>query len=126
MHVKSKKHERGKTRMAKKNSQELSIIEALKRFDKDHHPSGETLPDSTRVYQAEVATAMLKAGVALTKIDSLRKLLEEHGYAPTSSSNLRQLVPFILEEKISRLQQEINGKHVSVIFDGTTHVCEPW
>ena len=67
---------------------------------------------------------MLKAGVPLTKIDSFRDLLEENGYALTNSSNLRQLVPFILEEEIALLKQEIGGKHVSIIFDGTTHVCE--
>ena len=42
----------------------------------------------------------------------------------TNSSNLRQLVPFILEEEISLLKQEIGGKHVSITFDGTTYVCE--
>ena len=50
MHIKSQKHLRGKTRLGKKNQHEMTIIEALKRFDRDHHPVGETLPDSTRVY----------------------------------------------------------------------------
>ena len=68
-----------------------------------------------------MVTAMLKAGVALGKIDSFRDLLEENGFALTSSTNLRQLVPFILQEELSQLKQEVCNKHVS---DGTTHVCE--
>ena len=85
--------------MAKKNRHEITIIEALKWFDQDHHPSGENLPDSTRVYQVKVVTAMLKAGVPLSKIDRFRDLLEDHGYSLSSSTHLRQLVPFILQEE---------------------------
>lgn len=47
MHIKSQKHLRGKTRLAKKSQHEMTIIEALKRFDRDHHPVGETIHDST-------------------------------------------------------------------------------
>ena len=52
-------------------------------------------------------TAMLKAGVPLSKIDLFRDLLEEHGYALTSSTHLRQLIPFILQEELSRIKKEI-------------------
>ena len=83
---------------------------------------GETLPDSTRVYRVKVVTAMLKAGVPLSKIDSFRDLLEEHGYSLSSSTHLRQLMPFILQEEIALIKQEINGKHLSIVFDGMTHV----
>ena len=60
----------------------------------------------------------------LTKIDCFRDLLEGSGYALINSSNLRQLVLFILEEEIASLKKDINGKPVSIIFDGMTHVCE--
>ena len=62
MHIKSQKHLRGKAKLAKKNQCELTIIKALKKFDRDHYPMEETLPDSTHIY---VVTAMLKASVAL-------------------------------------------------------------
>ena len=35
-----------------------------------------------------------------------------------------QLVPFILSEEMNKLKQEISGKNVSIIFDGTTRVTE--
>ena len=69
-------------------------------------------------------TAMLKAGVPLSKVDLFRDLLEEHGYSLTSSTNLRQLIPFIHQEELSRIKQEIINQPLSIIFDGITHVCE--
>ena len=69
-------------------------------------------------------TAMLKAGVPLSKVDLFRDLLKEHGYALTSSTNLRQLIPFIHQEQLSRMKQEILNQPLSISFDGTTHVCE--
>ena len=85
---------------------------------------GDGLPDSTRVYRVKVVIAMLKAGVPLSKVDLFRDLHKEHGYALTSSTNLRQLIPFIHQEELSRIKQEILNQPLSIIFDGTTHVCE--
>ena len=31
------------------------------------------------------------------------------------------LVSFVLREEESKMKQEISGKHVGMIFDGTTH-----
>ena len=61
--------------------------------------------------------------MALSKIpvDNLR---EEHGYSLSSSTHLRQLVPFILHQEVASLKKEIADKCVSIIFYGTTHVCE--
>ena len=82
------------------------------------------LPDSTRVYRVKVVTAMLKAGVPLSKVNLFQDLLEEHGYALMSSTNLRQLISFIHQEELSRIKQEILSQPLSILFDGTTHVCE--
>ena len=58
-------------------------------------------------------TALLKAGIPLSKLDILRDVLEENTYSLSDSSHLPRLIPFILA-----------GKNVAIIFDGTTHVCE--
>ena len=69
-------------------------------------------------------TAMLKAGVPHSKVNLFQGLLEEHGYALTSSTNLSQLIPLIHQEELSRIKQEILNQSLSIIFDGTTHVSE--
>ena len=101
------------------------IMEALKKFDSEHHPIGEILPDSTHIYRVKVVTAMLKAGIPLNKIDSFRDLLEDHGFSLTSSTNLRQLLPFILQEEMTQLK-EIDGKPVSVILIGQLTYVRQW
>ena len=85
---------------------------------------GDGIPDSTRVYRVKVVTAMLKARVPLSKVDLFRDLLEEYAYALMSSTNLRQLIPFIHQEELSMIKHEILNQPLSIIFDGTTHVCE--
>lgn len=42
-HLKSEKHTRGKEKLASKEKREQDIAEALKLYDKDVHPVGETL-----------------------------------------------------------------------------------
>lgn len=66
---------------------------------------------------------MLRAEIAINKVDDLRELLEE-GYRLSNSMNMRQLVPFILSEELNKVKQEISGMSISIIFDGTTHVAE--
>ena len=85
---------------------------------------GETLPDSTRVFRVKVVMSLMKAGISLGKIDKLREIFEESGYSLSSSTHLRQLIPFVLHEEITKIKQEISGRPVFIIFDGTTHVAE--
>ena len=123
-HVKSHKHIAGKERLALKMKRDTDIAKALQAYDSYVHPVGEGLSESTRIYRVKVVTAMLKAGIPIKKIDCFRSLLEEHAFALTSSSNLRQIIPFIRNREIERLKRDIEKRPVSIIFDGTTHVCE--
>ena len=51
-------------------------------------------------------------------------VLEEDSPALTSATNLSQLLPFILHNEIEKLKGEVQGRPVSILFDGTTHACE--
>ena len=119
-HVSSHKYQRGKERIANKVKREKKITKLLKAYDREHHRVGEMLPDSVRIYHIHVITTMLKAGVSLNKLDKFRDLLEENVLSLTKSSSHHQLLLFILQSKMQKLKQEIEGKHVSVLFDGTT------
>ena len=123
-HIKSAKHATGKARLALKEKKERNIADMLLKYDKTVHPVGESLSESVRVYRVKVLRTFLKAGVPLGKVDKFRELLEENAFRLCDSSNLRELIPFVRKQEQASLQGEINGKLVSVIFDGTTHVCE--
>ena len=113
LHIKSAKHLKGKERLRLRKSTEQNIVDALKRYDhpQSQHAVGESLPDSTRVFRVKTVTSFLKCGIPLSKIDGLRELFEENGYSLTSSTHLRQLVPFIHHDETTTrdyLQTYIN------------------
>lgn len=61
----------------------------------------------------------------------LRDLLEEGGYSLSDRSNLTKLIPFINQEEVNRVKEDIAGNQVALIYDGvaliydgTTHVAE--
>ena len=82
------------------------------------------MPEQQQVYRIKVVTAFLKAGVPLSKIESFRELLEENAYRLTDCRNMHDYVPFILKDEENRIRQEIEGKQLSIIFDGTSCLGE--
>jgi hypothetical protein len=122
--MKSMKHIEGKKKLEANVARERSIAEALRVHNENNHLRGETLPDSQQVYRVKVVTCFLKAAVPLHKLDCFRELLEEHAYRLSDRRHLSDLIPFIRSEEESKIRQEIRGKPVSVIFDGTTRLGE--
>ena len=123
-HTTSAKHKAAIAKVIAREKSDSSIVDALRKYENSNHPKGETLPDATKVFRVKVVSTLLRAGIALNKVDDLRELLEEGGYCLSNSTNMRQLVPFILSEEVKKVKQEISGRSVSFIFDGTTHVAE--
>ena len=121
---KVKKHGIAKQRLRLNVKRDADIADALRKYNSSVHPIGEGLPESSRVYRVNVVTAVLKAGLLIHKIDCFRSLLEEHAYSLTSSSILRQIIPFIHNNEMEKIKKAVDKKPVSIIFDGTTHVCE--
>ena len=106
----------------KKNNSEMDIAKSLKLYDQQNHPVSETLPDFVRVYRIRVLTAMLKSGEPIYKNYCFRELLKENALALTSESNMRQLLPFVLEQGTGKVKAAICGRPLSIIFEGTTRV----
>ena len=123
-HVTSSKHTAGKERLVKKQKREMDIAEALKRYDTGVHPSGETLPESVRVYRVKVLCTFLKAGVPIKKIDNFRDLLEENALRIAGRKPMSDLIPFVLGEERRRIKAKIEELPVAVIFDGTSRLGE--
>ena len=82
------------------------------------------IPDSVRMHRIKVLTCFLKAGLPLNKIDYFRDLLEETSYRLSSSRHLADMIPIVRQQEAEKLLIEITGKSISMVLDGTTHVCE--
>ena len=57
-------------------------------------------------------------------MEHLRGILEENALRLTDTRHMLDLVPFILEEERSRIKEEIQGKFLSLVFDGTSRFGE--
>lgn len=82
------------------------------------------MPQDQRIYRVKVITAFLQAGIPLSKLGCFRELLEEHAYRLTDRRHMSDLIPFISSQEQSKIKEEISGKYLSVIFDGTTRLGE--
>ena len=116
----SKKHRLNKGKLKKIGKREEDIVQALQKYDQEHHPKGETLSTPTRVFRIKVVQAFLKSGTLLNCLGFFRDIFQEAGMSLSSSCNVHQLIPFILEEEYKFLAKELKGKDVGIIFDGTT------
>ena len=75
-------------------------------------------------YRVKVVSSFLKAGVPLSKLYLFRDLLEENCYRLASRHPMSDVIHFILSEEKHRIKDEIAGKDVLVIFDGTSQLGE--
>ena len=119
------KHKKAKEALEKKQAREQNIAKFLTGYDKEVNPKGSaSVPMDTRVYRVRVVEQFLKCGIPMTKIDKLRPLLEEGSYRLTHSSHLSEYIPVIYADEKKKIKEEIEGRDVSVIFDGSTRLGE--
>ena len=123
-HIRSQKHASSKKKLELKEAREQDIAVALSKHNEKEHLRGETLPEQQQVYRVKVVTAFLRAGIPLSKLDSFRDLLEENAYRLTDRRHMFDLVPFVLKREEEQICKEIAGKHLSVVFDGTSRLGE--
>ena len=120
----SKKHQAAKLNLKDKQQREADIAQAFHEYASQEHVVGDTLLENQQVYRVNMVTTFLRAGVPVSKIDVFRPLLEDTGYCLAGWQTMSDLIPFIHQEEIKRIKKEIEGKKVSVIFDGTTRLGE--
>ena len=72
------------------------------------------------VYCVKVVETFMRAGILLSKIDTLRALLEENGMWLTHNSHLADYVPLLLKQEKELIRGELEGQYISAIFDGIT------
>ena len=130
-HVQSDRHKQAKEKLRKARAHQATLDASWKKYQQEHESTlpgtglSRATPDAEIMRRTHVVEAFLKAGVPLAKIDYLRPLLESGNLRLTHSSHLAQLIPFISSMELQRVKEEIaEAQHVSVIFDGSTHLGE--
>lgn len=120
------KYQKAKRKLASKEAKERDLTEfLLQAYDKEvRSASSTTISMEERVYRAKVVENFLQAGIPLSKIDSLRDILEENALRLTHSSHLADYIPPLLKKEKMSVRREVENKDVSVIFDGTTRLGE--
>ncbi|CAB4039355.1 RNA-directed DNA polymerase from transposon BS [Paramuricea clavata] len=123
-HINTHKHLSGKEKLHQKAKRERDLAEVLRAYDEENHPIGETLSMNTRVFRLKVVTAFMKAGIAINKINCFRSILEESAYKLTDRTNMAQLIPVVHQEEKKNTLEELTGREISIVFDGTTRLGE--
>ena len=114
------KHSDAKARLAKKEARERDIADRLVVHDKEEQPAGTSVSMAERVYRVKVVENFLRAGIPLSKVDTLRALPEENGLRLTHSSHLADYIPFLLQQKKELIRSELENEYISAVFDGMT------
>lgn len=83
---------------------------------------------STKVFRVKFVQTWMAMGLPLRKMDGLANFLFEEmtnqEKLPSRSHLSREYIPLIHDMEVAKMMDEIRGKPVAVIFDGTTDVCE--
>ena len=123
-HLKSQKHKDSKKRLDNKEASERDIVKELPVDNEKTHMVGETIAGNMQVFRVKVLSTFLCAGVPLNKLELFRELFEENGYRLTDRCNMYDIIPFIRKREFNIISEEMKGKDLSLIFDGTTWLGE--
>lgn len=130
-HISTDRHRRAKDQRKKAAAHQATLTTSWKKYQEKHEEKlkgtglSTAMDDSTIMRRTNVVEAMLKAGIALAKVDYLRPLLEANNAKLTFSTHLAQIIPFLLETEKAKLKEEVKtAQHIAVIFDGTTYLGE--
>ena len=97
-HVLSIKHIKALENIKKSKKKDPNIKDLLAKTSGG--AKGFTLPEDMRLYRYELVETLLKAGIPLFKVDSLRPFLEKYCHRLTSRNHLAEFISMICEKEI--------------------------
>ena len=122
-HVSSIKHIKALENIEKSKKKDPNIKDLLAKTSGG--TKGSTLLEDIRLYRYELVETLLKAGIPLLKVDSLRPFLEKYCHRLTSRNHLAEFIPMIRQKEIDFVKSEIAANSAcSVIFDGNNGLEE--
>ena len=87
------------------------------------HATMSTIDKTTMEFRLNTLLMIADAGIAINKLSKMRKRLEKMSKLRlTSTSEMRTLIPPLLQFEVEKLREEFKQKSVMIIFDGTTNV----
>ena len=104
---------------------EAKLRVVTKKYFKDTGANGFATDEDMIHFRLLTLKAFLGIGLSFAAIDAMRPYLERNSRKSlTSSTNMRQLLPILIEEEFHTVMKELEGRDYLVIFDGTTKVGE--
>ena len=117
----AKKHKENKEKRLLNDKKDDDIRKAIAKYDDKNHPKGETLPSTTRLFRVKFVKAFLKSGTPLSRAEYFRDLFEEVDLPTYFKFEHETTYSFHPRTRIYEcICQEVKGKDVAIIFDGTT------
>lgn len=125
-HVSSTAHQDALHKYKKRNMGDDGVAKFLHEYFKKHpREKDSSVDDECQLYRWRAVEACMYAGIPLSKVDTMRTLLERGGTVSlTASSNLGTYIPKIEMFEYERLMNELKGQSVCLIYDGTTRLGE--
>ncbi len=132
-HIKSKKHVNMKDARIVQQAQIITLTDSYIRRQKaasslQQGQSGITVAADILAYRHQVLKAFLQAGLPLHHFQGLKpiKVLLQSAAesADLSYDSMLKLIPYVRDEERQLISEEIKGRPVAFIFDGTTDTDE--
>ena len=120
-HLKTAAHIEAIAMMTSDGHRMIKTADYFKKYFERIHAVGETINSETLAFRVENMEMMLLSGSPIEKLDSMRPTLEKHGKLKlTSSTNMRRLIPPMLQRELDEVIRGCSEQKVVVIFDGTS------
>ena len=120
-HIATARHKQGKSRLERETQRQKLVKESFlayqKRLGKALAGTGltEAVSSAESLRRIQIVRSMLQAGIPLAKVDYLRPLLEsDRNERLTDSSHLSLYAPFVLEEEVKQLKEELKKANMNV------------
>eukprot|EP00611_Tribonema_gayanum_P022155 TRINITY_DN4396_c0_g1_i1.p1 TRINITY_DN4396_c0_g1~~TRINITY_DN4396_c0_g1_i1.p1 ORF type:complete len:421 (+),score=100.00 TRINITY_DN4396_c0_g1_i1:497-1759(+) len=124
-HINTAKHVNAAEKAAKQTVDEQARARVLSEYFAQSNAKGASLTDAQQLFRVEILRAQLISAIPLAKLDEpMRGVLERGGHSLTSATHMAQLLPFVLQEEMALIKEEIARSQLSVTFDGTTRGAE--
>ena len=124
-HVKSSHHVARKQQYRQVSAESIEQKSFLEEYYRDHaDEKGSSLSSDVHLERMRMVAAFMKAGIPLQKLDALRPTLERNGCCMTDSSHMRQYIPKLEEIEVQHLRQEVQGRKLGIVFDGSSRLGE--